>query len=75
MPTCRHVKVFSRFVLLGEPPRYPWICKSCGETGSDEEPSMVEDQKMYVETLKKFSKTWKNWKKPEDDAEKVRNLK
>ncbi len=33
---CKHDKVYSTQVLLSDPPQYPWICRLCGEKGTDQ---------------------------------------
>lgn len=33
--SCEHEKVYAPYVLTSNPPQYPWVCKLCGERGTD----------------------------------------
>lgn len=34
--TCEnHDKVYANYILCSSPPQQPWVCKKCGEQGTD----------------------------------------
>jgi hypothetical protein len=50
---CEHEKVYSSFVLASMPPKTPWICRLCGETGIDQE-KLAMPKESYDDLLIKF---------------------
>lgn len=50
---CKHEKVYADYILTSNPPQYPWICRLCGETGTDHEVFSKND---YEEIKKIFNK-------------------
>jgi hypothetical protein len=56
---CKHEKVFSDHLVMTNPPQRDWICKVCGQTGSDQVGQMYVDNYEYD--------YWKNeWHKLKD---------
>jgi hypothetical protein len=34
---CDHEKIYADYILTSYPPKYPWKCRLCNETGEDDE--------------------------------------
>jgi hypothetical protein len=50
---CKHQKVYENKILFTYPPQVRWICKDCGESGTDV--AIIQDDKTeYVETYTGF---------------------
>jgi hypothetical protein len=48
---CQHDKSYAPYILVSDPPQYPWICRKCGLRGIDYGEVCFND---YHETLEKF---------------------
>lgn len=35
MKKCNHDKCYAPHALMSNPPQYPWVCRKCGEKGTD----------------------------------------
>lgn len=49
---CEHDKSFAPYMLASNPPRIPWICRECGEQGSDQV-GVYEDKDEYDKLVRK----------------------
>ncbi|HDR7981171.1 TPA: hypothetical protein ACOQ39_006082 [Bacillus cereus] len=50
---CKHQKVYENKMLFTYPPQVRWICKGCGESGTDV--AVIQDDKpVYVKTYTGF---------------------
>lgn len=50
---CKHQKVYENKILFTHPPQVRWICKDCGESGTDV--AIIQDDKTeYVKTYTGF---------------------
>lgn len=49
---CKHVKVYSEYILCSYPPQHQWVCKICGEQGADVVGTYKANE--YDEVVKKF---------------------
>lgn len=50
---CEHDKAYDKIVLLSYPQQYQWVCKKCGEKGTDTQPDFFQDDE-YEQTIKSF---------------------
>lgn len=49
---CKHKKVYADYTLTSNPPKYPWICSKCGDTGADQE--IIRKAPSYEDLIKHF---------------------
>jgi hypothetical protein len=50
---CEHDKAYSKIVLLSYPPQYKWVCKKCGQNGTDVQSNFFQDDE-YENTINTF---------------------
>jgi len=55
MKDCNHDKVYADYVLLTNPPQYPWICRKCGKKDVDIE-TYYDENESYSDIEKRFDK-------------------
>ena len=48
---CEHDKVYANITLTSNPPQHPWICRKCGERGTDQGTILSNE---YDELVKQF---------------------
>ena len=50
-PKCRHVKVYADHILTSNPPKYPWKCRECKETGVDDEEERFKEIRADIRSM------------------------
>lgn len=50
---CEHDKAYAKIVLLSYPPQYQWVCKKCGQKGTDIQSNFFQDDE-YEQAIKSF---------------------